>query len=63
MNYEPVALEGKVLIEKAIFDELRANYARTQIFAGIEESRQQIKEGKSISADKALERMRKKHGF
>ena len=43
MNYQPIALEGKVLIDKAVFDELRANYARAQVIANIQESERQIR--------------------
>ena len=63
MNYEPIATDGKVLIDKAVFEELRANYVRAQILAGIEESRQQIREGKKAPSDEVFARLQKKYGF
>jgi len=59
---EPQA-NGKFVIDAELFNELKACYIRAQVLAKIEKSRQQIKEGKVVSADEFFSEMRKKYGY
>ena len=62
-NYEPMSLDGKLLVDRAIFEELRNAYIRAQVLANIEKSERQIKEGKVVPAEVVFAKLRKKYGY
>ena len=63
MNYVPIATDGKVLIDKAIFDELKANYIRACVLADLAESEKEILEGKTFTADEVFAGLKAKYGY
>jgi len=63
MNYQPVPMDGKVLVDRTVFDELRESYLRLRVMTDLEESRKQIKEGNCVPADEVFARLQKKYGY
>ena len=63
MNIEPIATDGKVLIDKKVFDELKANYVRSLVMADLAKSEIEILQGKVFTADEVFAGLKAKYGY
>ena len=63
MNLEPIPTDGKVLIDKAVFDEMKRGYISACVLADLAESEKQVLEGKIFTADEVFAGLKAKYGY
>ena len=59
MQYEPISGDGKVLVDKDFFEEMKANYVR--MMADLEQSGKDILEGKVTPAEEIFAELQNKY--
>lgn len=63
MYHEPIATDGKVLIDKKVYNEMRSGYINACVLADLVESENEILQGKLFTADEVFNGLKAKYGY
>jgi|GEM_PF-3399144 len=63
LNFEPISMHDKVLVDRAMFEEMKECYVRAHILAEAEQARADIKAGKGLTHEQVFGELQKKYGY
>ena len=62
-QFEPIATDGKVLIDKVVFDKIKGAYFKACLEMDLQQAEQDILDGKGIPGRQVLSELRAKYGY
>ena len=63
ISIQPISTNGKVLIDEAVYNELKKTYIKARLLADLEKSEKQIADGQYSTSDEVFSKLRAKYGY